>query len=62
MAHASAEKLKQTWPTEKERVPPQRNSWHVRQSRLCQKEKSHQCKSPNFEKGESKGERERTLA
>ena len=41
MAQASAEKLEQTGPAEKERVAsvPQERSWQKRRSRPCQKEK-----------------------
>ena len=34
------------------------SNWQERQSRICQKEQSHQSKSPGREMGESQGERE----
>ena len=62
MAHASAEKLEQTGPAEKERVAsvPQESSWQERRSRVCQKEKeqSRLSGTPDQEGGESQGGRE----
>ena len=55
MAQASAEKLEHTGPAEKERVAlvPQKSSWQICQSRLCQKEEeqSRQSKAPGREVG-----------
>ena len=61
MAKASAEKLQDTGPDEKERVASvSESSWQVRQSRLCQKvkEQSPQSKAPDREVRQSQGERE----
>ena len=62
MAQASAEKLEQTGPAEKERVAsvPQREQLQERRSRPCQKEKeqSRQSRAPHHEGGESQGGRE----
>ena len=63
MAQASAEKLEQTGPAEKERVasvPQRESSWQERRSRPCQKEKeqSRLSRVPDHEGGESQGGRE----
>ena len=59
MAQTSAEKLKLTGPAEKERVASVlESSWQVRQSHLCQKEKSRLSRVPDGKVGESQGERE----
>ena len=61
MVQASAEKLKQTAPAEKETVAQchRESSWQVCQSCLCQteKEQSRQSRVPDHEGGESQGER-----
>ena len=64
MAQASAEKLEQTGPAEKERVasvPQRESSWQERRSRPCQKKKeqSRLSRVPDHEGGESQGGRER---
>ena len=54
MALTSTGKLEHTEPAEKERVASvPESSWHVRQSRLCQKEKSRLSRVPNRKVGES---------
>ena len=67
MAQASAEKLEQTGPAEKERVtsvPQRESSWQERRSRPCQKEKeqSRLSRVPDHEGGESQGGREPHLS
>ena len=67
MAQASAERLEHTGPAEKERVvsvPQRENSWQVRQSRLCQKEKeqSRLSRIPDHEGERVKVSESRTLA
>ena len=60
MAQASAEKLEYTMPAEKERVVSvPESSWHVHQSRLCQKEKEHSrlSRASDRKVGESQSER-----
>ena len=63
MAQASAEKLEQVGPAEKERVAsvPQREQLASMPERLCQKEKepSRQSRVPDHDGGESQGGRER---
>ena len=61
MAQASAEKLEQTGPAEKERVASvPESSRQVRRSRLCQKEKeqSRLSRVPDRKMAGSQGERE----
>ena len=66
MAQASTEKLEHAGPAEKDRVAsvPQKSSWQVRQSRLCQKEKeqSRLSRAPDSEREKVKVSESRTLA